>query len=101
MRGVSTPTSCIQRAGHRERPQGSTGNQHGLALAMGEQTGRGKGLILILPARDPTCVQIACAPSAAEQQLCCAGLSKHNKIHSQLNKPLNQWGEAEGGGKPQ
>lgn len=57
--------------------------------------------MLIEPARDLTCVQISCASSVAEQRLCCAGRSEQNGIHSQLNKPLNQWGEGQGGGKPQ
>lgn len=95
------PTGCIQRAGYGERPRGSAGNKHGLALAMGERTGRGKGLILILTAQDLTCMWISCASSVAEQQFHCAGLSEQNEIHSQLNKQLNQWGEGQGGGQPQ
>lgn len=29
-------TSCVQHAGYGERPRGSAGNEHSLALAVGE-----------------------------------------------------------------
>lgn len=91
--GESAPSVRGARRGHGALLETSTAQP----LPWGEGAGRGNGLILILPARE----QIPCGSSVAEQRFRCAGLSEQNEINRQLNKPLNEQGEGQGGGKPQ